>query len=136
MSAPPVAMMRRLLSSWAAGTVGDLPYWDTFRGTGSAWRKGNDLAIYYSGRNYAGSGKDYTGPIASVRLKLMRRVQQDIEYLHLLAGQPGWDRSRVRLALAEYADDATTPVWTFDRLTVSQWLAVRERVLATILRKP
>ena len=66
------------------------------------------------------------------RLKLMRRVQQDVEYLHLLAGKDGWDRARVRAALAEYADDPAAPVWTFEKLTLSQWDDIRDRVVQTI----
>ena len=43
-----------------------------------------------------------------------RRAQQDIEYLHLLAGQKGWDRNLVRQAIAAYADDPAAPVLLFD----------------------
>ena len=31
-------------------------------------------------------------------------------------------------------DNAGKPVWTFDKLTVSKWEAIRDRVAATLLR--
>jgi len=72
-------------------------------------------------------------PMASVRLKHTRRVQQDMEYLHVLAGRRGWDRHRVRRALSAYADDPRAPLLTFGKLSYEKMLELRRRVVATIL---
>ena len=111
---------------WSIGTVGDLPYWDSLRGEG--WIKPSDLAVFYPGAQYAGSGKDYDGPIAGVRLKAIRRAQQDIEYLDLLAAKPGWNKARVRQALAAWADDPQAPVLTFKKLTVGDLFDLRKAI--------
>ena len=131
--AAPVGQARSALQRWSFGASGWMPWWDTFRGTGGAWQRADDLAIYYSGHNYAGSGKNYPGPIASVRMKIARRVQQDVEYLHLLAARKGWDRDRVRDALAAYCDDPAEPLWQFRNLSSAKLEELRRRVAATIL---
>ena len=124
-----------ILSNWCMGAAGMMPYWSNFGGTGQGWQKGDDLAIFYSGRNYANSGKSYPGPIAGVRMKVLRRVQQDLEYLHLLAAKPGWDRARVRLAVAAYADDPAAPVLSFEKLSLEKLDEIRRRVAATVMEK-
>ncbi|MHC4715780.1 MAG: hypothetical protein ACYS5V_02315, partial [Planctomycetota bacterium] len=129
-SAPHVAMIRHFLRSWCAGTTGELPYW-TFGGAN--WRRSDNLATIYTGRNYAASGRNYPGPLAGARLKIIRRAQQDIEYLHLLAGAKGWDRHRVRRALSRYADDPSAPVLTFGKMNLDRWFELRKALAATIL---
>jgi len=128
-SAPAVAMIRHFLRSWCAGTTGELPYW-TFGG--SNWRRADNLATIYTGVNYAGSGKNYPGPVAGVRLKLIRRAQQDIEYMHLLAGCKGWDRARVRAAVARYADDPNAAILAFNAMGLDKWIELRSALAATI----
>ena len=129
----PVQLSQSFLQRWAAGAGGHMPWWNCFGGGAGAWRNAENLAIYYSGRNYAGGRKSYPGPIASVRLKLTRRCQQDIEYLHLLAGCKGWDRHRVRRALMAYSDDPDAPLLTFGKLTLAKMDELRRRVIATVL---
>lgn len=132
----PVQLSQAFLQRWAAGSGGHMPWWNCFGGGAGAWRSAENLAIYYSGRNYAGGQKSYPGPIASVRLKLTRRCQQDIEYLHLLAGCKGWDRHRVRRAVMAYSDDPGAPVLTFQKLTLAKMDELRRRVTATVLAEP
>ena len=118
-----IAMERNFFTFWAIGSQGDLPYWDTLRGEG--WFKPSDLAILYPGTDYARSGKDYNGPIAGVRLKAIRRSQQDIEYLNMLAAGKGWSRAKVRKALAAWADDSQAPVLTFKNLSADRLFKLR-----------
>ncbi len=129
----PIGMTQAAVQRWAMGFTGWMPWWNCFGGTGGAWRKGDPLAVYYSGQNYAGSGKNYPGAIGSVRLKFLRRAQQDVEYLQLLAGTKGWDHGRVRKALEGYCDDPGQPVWSFGKLSADKADELRRRVIATIL---
>ena len=131
--AAPVRLMQAFLQRWASGSSSCMPWWNCFGGHTRAWKRADDLAIYYTGKNYAAGGRNYPGPIAGVRLKLARRFQQDIEYLHLLARQKGWNRHRVRRALATYCDDPDQPVWTFNALTAEKARELRRRVVATLL---
>ena len=129
-SAPHVETMKLFLLSWCAGTNGELPYWNFGQGN---WRRADNLATMWTGRNYAGGRKSYPGPIAGARLKILRRCQQDVEYLHLLARSAGWDRPRVRRALMKYADDPSAPVLRFNKLTLDRWIELRKAVAATIV---
>ena len=76
LSAAPVNVLQIFLESWASGSSGMLPYWTT--DGGKNWVKPNDpdLALFYTGRNYANSGKNYPGPLPSLRLKTMRRASR------------------------------------------------------------
>ena len=40
-------------------------------------------------------------PVASMRLKMIRRVQQDIEYIAALCARPGWDRASATQAVID-----------------------------------
>ena len=80
-------------------------------------------------------GRSVPGPVAGVRLKIARRCQQDVEYLHLLAACKGWDRDRVRRAVSKYADDPDAPLLRFDKLPLAKLIELRTRVAATILSK-
>lgn len=133
LSAAPVNMIHSFLASWASGSAGMLPWWTTDGGNSWTKPKDADLALFYTGRNYANSGKDYPGPLPGLRMKVARRAQQDIEYLHLLAAHKGWDRALVRKAIAAYADDAAAPVLEFAKMTPEQQFQLRESVTATIL---
>jgi hypothetical protein len=129
----PVSMSGSALTRWSWGAAGWMPWWNCFGGCSGAWRRAENLAIYYTGRNYAGSGKNYPGPIAGVRLKIARRCQQDMEYLNLLAGRRDWDRDRVRQAVRGFADDPDAPLLRFDKLSAARLFELRRRVVATIL---
>ena len=130
----PATMSGAALTRWAWGCTGWMPWWNCFGAGSGAWKRAEDLAIYYTGSNYAGSNRSYPGAIAGVRLKIARRCQQDVEYLHLLAGRPGWDRDRVRQALRPYADDPDAPLLRFDKLSLDRLNELKSRVVATLLR--
>ena len=119
-----ITMERSFFTFWAIGSAGDLPYWDTLRGEG--WFRPSDLAILYAGTDYARSGRDYNGPIAGVRLKAIRRGQQDIEYLNMLSARKGWSRAKVRKALAAWADDPRAAVLTFRSLSAEGLFELRD----------
>jgi len=121
------------LTYWAIGSTGDLPYWDSLRGEG--WFKPADLAVFYPGTNYARSGKNHDGPLAGLRLKGIRRAQQDVEYLMLLAKKAGWSRSRVTAALAGWADDPDAVTLTFDRLSLDRIYELRAAVSAELMAR-
>ena len=121
-------MQASFFSHWAIGSAGDLPYWDSLRGEG--WFKPSDLAVFYTGTGYARSGRKYDGTLAGVRLKVIRRAQQDVEYLNLLAARPCWSREAARKALARWADDPQSPRLSFGKLTVAELFSLR-RALAT-----
>jgi hypothetical protein len=129
-AAPSGQMLPVLLSAWAAGAKGALPYWTVLHGRD--WRKADDLAVYYTGKGYAGGGRDYPGPLPGLRMKVLRRSQQDIEYLNLLAAEDGWNLPAVRRAIAPYADDPAAPVLLFDKLTAARQDELRRSVAATL----
>jgi hypothetical protein len=128
--APPMQLEQLFLASWSAGADGVLPYWDTL--AGKDWARADDLAIYYTGKDYARSGANYPGPLPGVRMKLLRRCQQDIELLQLLATAKGWDRARARAALAPYADDPSATVVAFNKLSSDRMCNLRAALLATL----
>ncbi len=135
---PPVAgklsqFQNSFFTHWAIGTTGDLPYWDSLRG--KDWFQPSDLAVFYCGTDYARSGKDYDGPVAGLRLKGIRRAQQDVEYLILLSARTGWSNSRVRQALAAWADDPGAVALTFNNLSVDRIHQLRQAVAAELMKK-
>jgi hypothetical protein len=65
-------------------------------------------------------------------MKCLRRCQQDAELLMQLAASKGWDRTRVRSALAPYADDPAAAVLRFDKLTFDQLNQLRAAVAQTL----
>jgi hypothetical protein len=66
-------------------------------------------------------------------MKLLRRGQQDVEYLNLLARCRGWDRDQVVQALAVWEDARDTATGLdFSRLSPERAAQLREAVAATI----
>ncbi|KPK79003.1 MAG: hypothetical protein AMJ81_13980, partial [Phycisphaerae bacterium SM23_33] len=49
----PVGLSQSCLLRWSFGADGYMPWWNCFGGTGAAWQRAENLAIYYSGKNYA-----------------------------------------------------------------------------------
>jgi len=80
------------LAALAMGADGVLP-WNSLGGDGS-FEKPTPTTLLYPGDRFG-----IRGPLASLRLKALRRGQQDAEYLLLLAGTAGWGRARVEEAL-------------------------------------
>ena len=65
----------------------------------------------------------------------MRRAQQDVEYLNLLAAKKGWSRGRVRRALAAWADDPDAPTLHFTKLTAERLFELRRSLARAISEK-
>ena len=129
---PSSTMEETFLNRFTWGCVGFLPYWSNF-GEGDAWKTASGLSIFYTGNHFAGSDKVYDGPIAGLRMKLMRRAQQDIEYLNLLAKSKDWSRDRVIQALAKYADNPDSASgFTFNKLTNAGMYRLREAIARSI----
>ena len=118
---------------WAIGSAGILPCWNAFGG--GNWFRPNNLSIIYTGKNYARTGKSYEGAFAGVRLKAIRRAQQDAEYLNLLAAKKGWSREKVRRALAAFADDPSAYVLRFNKLSAERVFELRRAVAAALIGK-
>ncbi len=96
--------------AYLAGADGILP-WNSI-GSESSYREPDPTALLYPGTPLG-----LQGPVASLRLKALRRGAQDAEYLRLLAESRGWNREDLREALgglgvfegatrADYAEDA------------------------------
>jgi hypothetical protein len=85
------------------------------------------------GKNYARGARTYPGVLPGLRMKVMRRAQQDVEYLQLLSQAKGWTREAVRQALAAYADDPAAPSFMFSKLTPERADALRASVVQTLL---
>ena len=124
------------VKAYLAGGDGILP-WNSLGGD-SAFDKPTPTAILYPGARF---GLD--APLASLRLKALRRSQQDVEYLALLAAKRGWDRAQLAAALAPLldltartqqssADDAGRTV--FDHLTSEQFARLRASVAAALAK--
>ncbi len=120
---------RRFLQVWAWGVDGALPYWNNFD---TSWWSADSLSIVYSGQNVPGYGT-YDGAIASVRLKAMRRGQQDIEYLTYLGDhRVDWDRASVTRALRQRYANASDPD-SYTGMGVLDFRRLREDVAFTIV---
>ena len=129
-SDPAVKQLQLLLNRYSLGAVYVLPYWTNF---GAGWAKADDTSVYYPGAHYAGTDKTYDGALPGLRMKLLRRGQQDVEYLNLLAHCRGWDRDQVIQALAVWADAPDTATGPdFSRLSPEGAAQLREAVAATI----
>jgi hypothetical protein len=79
--------------AWLAGADGIVP-WQTV-GDDAAFDKPEATAILLPGKRFG-----ITGPIASERLKALRRGEQDVEYLGLLQKAKGWTRQQGAAAIA------------------------------------
>jgi hypothetical protein len=92
-----VSMRAWCWRAWLAGADGIVP-WNAVRGP-EAWNRAEPLTVFYAGAKFG-----RREPFESLRLKAYRRGQQDVEYLVLLAGRPGWDREAVSRAVAGSLD--------------------------------
>ncbi|HEV2472822.1 MAG TPA: hypothetical protein VGS41_09170, partial [Chthonomonadales bacterium] len=80
------------LRAWLGGADGIVP-WLTV-GEDSSYEKATDTALMLPGKRF---GRE--GPVASLRLKALRRAEQDVEYLKALAAYKRWNRRQVAAAL-------------------------------------
>jgi len=115
---------------WSIGAAGAMGCWNVF--SGGDWFRPDNLSIIYRGREYARTGRTFDGVFPGVRLKAMRRAQQDVEYLNLLAAKKGWSRNRVRRALAAWADDPDAPSPRFTKLTAERLFELRRALARAI----
>jgi hypothetical protein len=65
-------------------------------------------------------------------MKAVRRMQQDIEYLHLLAESKGWSRGLVRLAIQHLADDPDASVLSYNNLSLETLEGLREAIVQKV----
>lgn len=79
--------------AWLAGADAIVP-WQSVGGDEN-YTRAEETALLLPGKRF-GIG----GPIASLRLKALRRAQQDAEYLILLSKAKGWDRDQTAAAIA------------------------------------
>jgi hypothetical protein len=82
------------LKSWLCGADAIVP-WNSI-GSDENYTKPGATALLLPGKRFG-----ITGPVASLRLKALRRAQQDVEYLAALAKAKGWDRDQVAAALRD-----------------------------------
>jgi hypothetical protein len=123
------------LKVYLSGGDGLLP-WNSL-GKDSSFDKPTPTTILYPGLRFG-----IAGPLASLRLKALRRGQQDVEYLALLAKKMNWDREQIAEVLAPvlqlhartheaFADDAGRTL--FDNLTAEQFARFRASVAAALM---
>lgn len=82
-----------VIQGWCRGQIGILPAWTAFDGGPKSWDEDKNLALVVPGAH------GYEGWTATMKLKALRRAQQDAELLDMLAARPGWDRWRVARAV-------------------------------------
>ena len=87
-----------LLEAWCRGQIGILPAWTAFDGGAKGWDEDHELALALPGAH------GYSGWTATLKLKALRRAQQDAELFGMLASRPGWDRWRVSRAVTAAVD--------------------------------
>lgn len=78
--------------AWLAGADAIVP-WQSV-GDDSNYAHPDETALLMPGKRLG-----INGPVVSLRLKALRRAQQDAEYLRLLAAAKSWDRAQVAAAL-------------------------------------
>ena len=93
--------------AWLYGADGLVP-WQTV-GNDHNFEKSEDTALILPGKRFG-----IQGPIASVRLKALRRAEQDVEYLRLLQKKMGWTREQVGAALVNLLPQPPTSSRKFD----------------------
>ena len=89
-----LGLSAQALDLYARGVDGYVPW--LVLGSEESWGKFEPTCVLYTGKPFG-----ITGPCASLRLKALRRAEQDVEYLRLLAVHRGLDRgdpNRKRIA--------------------------------------
>ena len=83
------------LRAWLAGADGLVP-WQSV-GDDNNYTRAEETALILPGKRFG-----IVGPVASLRLKALRRAQQDAEYLTLFADRQLYSRAQVANALRDY----------------------------------
>ena len=124
------------LQVYLAGGDGLLP-WNSVEGD-AAFEKPMPTALLYPGARFG-----IEGPLASLRLKALRRGQQDVEYLSLLAKKRSWSTGQLAAATTpllsleartreQFAEDAGTT--QFENVTSEQLRSLRASVAAALVK--
>lgn len=104
----PAKYAAMLLTWWAVGADGGLSQWEC------CYSGGRDTLNPLSSVVW-GSLFGSASPLASPMLKIQRSAVQLIEYMMVLAKQPGWSREAVtRAVLSRYDPRAVPVVWAFN----------------------
>jgi len=85
------------LKAFLLGADGILP-WNSI-GSDRNFERPEPTALLYPGKRF-----DINEPLASLRLKALRRAQQDVEYLIAFANKFGYDREQLSFAVAQLLD--------------------------------
>jgi hypothetical protein len=118
------------IRAWLAGADAIVP-WQSI-GADKNFDVAEDTALLLPGTRFG-----VHGPIASLRLKALRRAQQDVEYLVLLAKAKGWDREQVGAALRDIlslklttvkADDNDAGSYQFSATRADDFSAMRRAI--------
>lgn len=132
----PASYMALFTDRWTKGCDGGMPVYTTFAGT-NTWNATGSLRVV---RFHPKTSM----PVASFRMKAYRRAQQDVELYNILAAKGGFNRWHLRdLIRKEFSTRIVTksrgpddPGYsTFEKLDVANFDKVREKVIATILRR-
>jgi hypothetical protein len=124
------------IRAWFAGADAIVP-WQTVGGDVN-YTQPDATALFLPGKRFT-----INGPLASLRLKALRRAQQDVEYLVLLAKAKGWDRDQVAVYLSDLldlnldfqkanSDDAGR--YRFTNLHAEKFAAMRHVIAAELAR--
>jgi hypothetical protein len=120
--------------AWLAGADAIVP-WQSI-GEDKNFEVAEDTALLLPGTRFG-----IRGPIASLRLKALRRAQQDAEYLVILGKQKGWDREQVAAALRDLlslkvttvkADDNDAGSYQFAHTRADDFDAMRRAIAAAV----
>ncbi|MCD6506595.1 DUF4091 domain-containing protein [Candidatus Poribacteria bacterium] len=85
------------IKAFLFGADGILP-WNTI-GRDENFERAEPTALLYPGKRFG-----INGPLASLRLKALRRGEQDVEYLIALARRFGYDREQIAYEVARFLD--------------------------------
>jgi hypothetical protein len=117
-----------LLQKWCQNFTAGLQYWDNYQ---TSWSSAQDLCTVYPGSSVPGQATAFEGPVFSIRIKATRQVEQVIELLNLIAGQPGWSREKIRAALSAKYGNGTWD-YSFGGLTEIKLYQLRADLMALL----
>jgi len=124
------------LKAFLHGADGILP-WNTI-GSDANFEKAEPTALLYPGKRFG-----LNAPLASLRLKALRRAQQDVEYLVAFGKKFGYDREQLASAVSQvldlagrtesqFVDDAGRTV--FERLRPEDFFSLRQAIATAFIR--
>jgi len=122
-------MERWACRNWFAGADGVVP-WQSV-GTDANFATAEATALLLPGKRFG-----INGPVASLRLKALRRAQQDVEYLVLFAKATGMTREQIAVDLG-FLDASPNPAlgrsrWLVDEFGTEdftgQWQGIAHRL--------